>query len=235
MKQLYLEDAYLKEHKTTISQQRIMKKKTAVTLEENIFHPTGGGQLFDIGFLTVGDTKIDVTRIIKEKKDVWLCLETKDPLPEGTEVMSCIDWERRYKFMRCHTVAHVTMGAIKRHVDGYVPEGIEISEEGEIELSFSGKWDSTQQSVDAIIKSANETISRGGKVRFEEFEDINDAVEKNKDIFRGTTDLKGDVRIIVVEDWDANPCGGTHVKKLSELGIIELVEFSPRTVIIRIQ
>ena len=235
MSQLYLNDAYLKEQKTVISQQRVMKKKTAVTLEDNIFHPSGGGQLFDTGKLTIGDTTVDVVKLVKEKKDVWLCLDTKESLSEGTEVLSSIDWERRYKFMRCHTAAHIVMGAIKRHVESYAPEGIEINEDGEIELSFSGKWDSTQKTADSILNLANETISHGGKVWTEDFGDINEAIEKHNSIFRGVTDLKGDVRIVIIENWDANPCGGTHVKELSEIGVIELIEFSPRTMIVRVR
>jgi Ser-tRNA(Ala) deacylase AlaX len=233
MRKLYLEDSYLKEQQAIIIQQRIIKKKTAVVLDNDIFYPGGGGQPFDTGCLSIGEKKFNVNRIVKIDDSHWLCLDSQEELSVGTEVFSEIHWERRYLFMRCHTTAHLVMGAIKRHVEGYSPEGIEISENGDIALSFSGKWDNSRQVAEKIIQMANETIKRGGCVYAEEFSDIGAAVAKYSDIFRGSTDFKGNVRIVIIEGWDANPCGGTHIKSLDELNEIVLSDFSNDTITIR--
>ena len=235
MNNLYLNDAYLKEQKTIVEQQRVVKKKTAVVLKDNIFYPSGGGQIFDTGNLVVENKTIFVTRIVKIDGYSWLCLDTKDNLPEGTDVMSEIDWERRYRFMKSHTAAHLVMGAIKRNVADYSPEGIEINEECNIELRFAGDWDASEQSANNVIQISNETINKNLSVYAEDFSDINNAVGKHQHIFRGSTNFSGNIRIVVIEDWDANPCGGTHVKNTNELSEIELVEFSKHTFIVRLK
>lgn len=63
----------------------------------------------------------------------------QDSFADGIELLSRIDWERMYNFMRCHSTAYVVMGAIKRNIKDYSPDGIEMNDNGEIDLKFSGE------------------------------------------------------------------------------------------------
>jgi len=235
MNSLYQKDSYLKEAVTNIEQQRVVKKKTAVTLVDDIFYPSGGGQPFDLGLLVVGERKYNVTRIVKIDGKNWLCLDTSDNIAPDTKVTAIINWERRYRFMRCHTAAHVVMGSIRRNVKNYIPEGIEISEDFSITLKFSGEWNATPENADKIITTANNVISENRNVISESFDDVKEAVNKYADIFRGSQDFTGQVRITVIENWDANPCGGTHILRLDEIGKVKLIEFTSDSFTLRLE
>ncbi|MDO9183482.1 MAG: alanyl-tRNA editing protein [Bacteriovorax sp.] len=227
MKNIYLQDSYLKEIKTEIKKIEKIKKKPAISLYENIFYPGGGGQPPDFGIVKLTNGKsIDVVRILKQNNNIFACLAQNDDIIEGSEIIAKINWERRYNFMRYHTAAHLIMGSIKRSISDYSPNGIEISSDGSIcELKFQGEWTQTLQEAEKILNIANKLAAENRMVSIQEYDTLQDAIDDNLSIYRGPKILNGPVRVVVISDWDANPCGGTHVNSLSEIGSFHIETF----------
>ena len=226
MTQLYFTDSYIKEIETKITEVRIIKKKEAIVLENNIFYPSGGGQPYDIGFIEINNEKINITRILKLDGKIFVCLEENAGMQEGNSVKAVLNWEKRYKYMKCHTAAHLLMGQIKKNISNYVPDGIEILEDGEtVIVTFMGNWNNDIETANKIINDSNAEIQKGADV-YSEIYSTNTSIEKiYKDTFRGETELREGSRLIVIENLDVNPCGGTHVKNLKEITKITLIEF----------
>src|SRR3989344_5745564 len=95
MKQVYLENSYLKEIKTKIGD----VDGIFATLEDNIFYPTSGGQPNDTGVIIRGK---DIFKVLSAKKIAGsVSLEMDKPgLKKGEEVVAKIDWEKRHRLMR---------------------------------------------------------------------------------------------------------------------------------------
>lgn len=235
MTNLFLKDAYLREVTTHISMVKDVKKRTAISVDNNIFYPGGGGQPADTGTVSINNNTHEVSRVLKMDGTVYLCLLEKIDVEIG-EICECsIDWEKRYRFMQCHTAAHLVMGTIKRRVRNYIPEGIEILTDGSlVTVNFSADWEASRQIAEEIVKISNEKISESLLIDIEEYENITDAIQEKQDIYRGPEQLKGAIRVVTITGWDANPCGGTHVKQLSEIGRLELVDFAKDNVVFTI-
>lgn len=230
---LYLTDSYVQNVTTRIEDVCIIKKKIAISLEKNIFYPGGGGQPSDEGFISFSKSQtIPISKIIKMHGKIFLLLPNEQMISSGESVRAIINWDRRYAYMRCHTAAHVLMGAIKRNVKNYSPAGIDISEAGNTVLvKFKGDWSKDEGCAKYIIDVANEIISKDREVIAKTYSTILEAISEYGDIYRGPIEVSGEVRIVIVANWDANPCGGTHVKYLGEIGEIMLLNCSDESIV----
>ncbi|MCS7134472.1 MAG: alanyl-tRNA editing protein, partial [Candidatus Pacearchaeota archaeon] len=121
MKILYLEDSYLREWKTKVSEIFFDGTKNFVILEESAFYPGGGGQPRDEGkIIRCEDNKeFKITNI--EKKEEKIFHETDQTgLRPGDEVKCFLDWEKRYRMMRMHTAAHILSGIIEEETGALI-------------------------------------------------------------------------------------------------------------------
>jgi len=236
MAQIYKYDSYQRSYETRISNICVVKHKTAIACEDNIFYPKGGGQPCDTGYIKISETTLKVEKTIKMDGNVWLFLDRLFDLDVGQEVFCMLDWEKRYSNMRCHTAAHVVMSSIKRNIRDFSSDSIEIQNNFEVDLVFKGIWDNSIDKANKILNLSNNLIRQNLSVYQEDFNDVESALNKYSKIYRGSTapSFNGLFRLVVIKDWDANPCAGTHLRELSEIGCIELLDFSSNKFKIRV-
>jgi alanyl-tRNA synthetase len=236
VKQKYMTDSYLRECKTIIVGHHIEKKKSVIVCHDNIFYPKSGGQPCDIGTIVVGDIQTKVKKVKKVSGDVWVFLEQLLELSDNQEVLCEIDWKRRYNHMKCHSASHVVMSMIQKHIHDFSSDSIEIISDNEVILKFTGTWRCSDEVAHKIVSESNELIFKNLKIYCEVFKDFETAFNKYKNIYRGSQEPKisGDLRLVIIQDLDANPCAGTHVEKLSEIGSIELVDYTANEFKIRV-
>ena len=73
------------------------------------------------------------------------------------------------------------------------------------------------------LKIFEESVKSDLKVEAHTLESVNHALERFGPLYRPSdrgVQIKGRVRVVVIEGLDANACGGTHVASLSELGFV---------------
>jgi Ser-tRNA(Ala) deacylase AlaX len=232
MVDIYLINSYSKGVNTTVKEIRKSKKKPAISLEENIFYPGGGGQPPDIGTVYFEDSsQIPIYRVLKMDGEIFLALSQSREVSIDDHVYAKIDWNKRYAYMRCHTAAHVVMGTIRRNIENYTPDGISISEGGDcVTVKFKGYWTRSEKEAKQFIEVANEMIRKDSKVIIKTYKSISVAINEFNEIYRGPRKFSGEVRIVIIDSWDANPCGGTHVNHLGEIEYLELVSFGNQDV-----
>lgn len=217
---VYLSEPYCSVIDSRICEIKNIKKKTAIAIEDNIFYPGGGGQPADTGFIKVANENHEVLEIIKMNKMVYLLSDISGDIA-GELVRQTIDQPKRLNYMKYHSAAHVLMGAVKRNLKNYSPEGIEISPDGRnCQISFTGSWNGKLDEIEKIFSEANSFIRTSANIENCEYDRLYDAILAENEIYRGPSELKGPVRIIKIHDWDANPCGGTHVKNTNEIGTL---------------
>ncbi|MBT5873471.1 MAG: hypothetical protein HOH43_08640 [Candidatus Latescibacteria bacterium] len=213
---LYHSDSYRNEFDARIIDRRTVDGKPAVVLDGSYFYPASGGQPCDTG--TIND--LQVTDVIKDG-DCILHILTED-LTQDT-VHCKIDWHRRFDHMQQHTGQHILSRVLIDLFDAHT-------------VSFHMGEDLC--SIDTTSKPGSDMD--WDKVQFE----LHEAVRQNVTItsytiqpeeaeslaVRRVPEMDGPLRIVDIEGIDRTACGGTHCGTSGEVGVIQLVNRSPRRV-----
>ena len=218
-RKLYYENPYLKEFESTIA--GVMGNY--VVLDSTAFYPIGGGQVYDVGLLIAGDRVYRVKRVFLVGDVVVHEVEDASGLSEGIKVRGVIDWRRRYKIMRHHTATHVILAAARRVLGPHVWQaGAEKTEEkGRLDITHHKPL--TEEEVRRIEELANMVVDerRPAKVYYM---DRGEAESKlGFTIYQGGAPLVRTLRIVEIEGWDVEACGGTHLANTGEIGGIKIV------------
>ena len=212
--ELFRNNSYLKEHEVTITE----VTSDGLVFDKTIFYPEGGGQPGDEGFITSGENKTRIlgTKYINQKL-VHLVTETQD-FKKDDKVKLELDWSRRYSHMQVHTCLHLLCSIIPYPVTGgSIGDG-----RGRLDFDLE-----TKPNKEDVLNSLNKLISDDHTVSISSITD--DELDQNPDLVR-TMSVKpprgsGTIRMIEIgENIDFQPCGGTHVKKTSEIKLVKSVK-----------
>ncbi|KAJ8766288.1 hypothetical protein K2173_022347 [Erythroxylum novogranatense] len=202
--------------------------REALVLDSTIFHPQGGGQPADTGFIFIaGDSEVRfIVRDVRSKDGIvyhYGVMEDSNKdlemeLKEGKEVLLCVDEGRRKLNSRLHSAGHlldvclpnVGLGHLKPGKAYHFPDGPFVEYNGTVpknELNIKQK---------ELEVEANALIARGGKVSavvlpYEE------ACELCGGCLPDYIPKDSTPRIVKLGDNIGCPCGGTHVSDISEI------------------
>lgn len=215
---LFLEDAYRR-----VAEARVVDVDDAggIALDQTLFYATGGGQPCDTGTLTFAGKTVDVIGCNKGHDGrARLQLAQDAPLPKAGElVVQELDWQRRFAHMRMHTALHLLSVVVPLPVNG----GAITAQKGRLD------FDMPEPVVKEEVESAlNALIARDLPV-WESWItdaelDANPSLVKTMSVQppRGS----GKVRLVAIgrdsARVDLQPCGGTHVAKTSEIGVMRV-------------
>jgi misacylated tRNA(Ala) deacylase len=192
---------------------------------DSIFYPTGGGQPGDSGRLVWPGGALEIATTVKPEPDapgaVILVPSEPAPLPSiGTRVRQDLDWERRHRHMRVHTALHLLSVAIPFPVTG----GQIGVERGRLDFDMAEK----PEDIDALDALMNGWIAQDLPVTESWITDAQLAAQPElvKTMSVAPPIGQGWVRLIAIGREDAQidlqPCGGTHVASLSEIGGVKI-------------
>jgi misacylated tRNA(Ala) deacylase len=214
---LFREDAYLR----TASAHVLAADASGIELDRTVFYPLGGGQAGDTGALVRANGEriaIADTRKGAGPDRVLHIPAAGAPLPGAGETVSLeIDWPRRYSLMRLHTALHLLSCVVTAPVTGgnIVPDKARL--DFDIELA----------SLDAprIESETNRLIASGVAT---ETAWITDAELEAQPELVKTMSVQpprgmGRVRLLRIPGIDLQPCGGTHVANIGEIGAIRVL------------
>ncbi len=200
---LFYLDPYLKEFTATV----VRATPRGVVLDRTAFYPTGGGQPCDLG--TLGGQ--EVTDVVEEGGEILHVVAA--PL-EG-EVRGVIDWERRHDHMQQHHGQHLLSEAFVR-VAGASTSSFHLGKDAcSIELDKQvGALD-----VERAETLANMVVVENRAVRADYYGE-----EEAKALALRKPPPPGEarVRVVKVQDFDAQGCCGTHPRSTGEVGVVQV-------------
>jgi len=214
---LFRNDAYLKEATATV----IGVGERGIELDRTVFYPMGGGQAGDTGSLwSASGERIEIIDTRKgERADqvVHVPAAAAAQLKPGDAVRMELDWARRHKLMRLHTALHLMSCVITAPVTGgnIVPDKARL--DFDIELSLLNA-EHIARETNALIQRAVATATVW----------ITDAeLDAQPDLVK-TMSVQpprgaGRVRLLNIPGIDLQPCGGTHVANIAEIGGIRVL------------
>jgi misacylated tRNA(Ala) deacylase len=214
---LFRDDAYLK----TATARVVAVRDGKVELDRTIFYPLGGGQPGDTGFLIRdnGDRiAIADTRKGETPGSVAHVIAAGAALPEAGEAVGLeIDWDRRYALMRLHTALHVMSCVVIAPVTG----GNIAPDKARLDFDI----DITLLDPEKIAQGTNELIARSVATEtvWITDEELDARPELVKTMSVQPPRGAGRIRLLRIPDIDLQPCGGTHVANIAEIGGIQVL------------
>jgi len=214
---LFRDDAYLR----TTTARVVAVGERGIELDRTIFYPTGGGQAGDTGvFIRDRGERVAVADTRKgEAFDAVVHVPASGAaLPAVGEPLTLeLDWERRYAHMRLHTALHVMSCVVVAPVTG-----------GNIALDKARlDFDIDMELLNAanIEAGTNALIAR--RIDTETVWITDAELDARPELVK-TMSVKpprgaGRVRLLSIPGIDLQPCGGTHVRNIGEIGPIRVL------------
>ncbi|MCL4184606.1 MAG: alanyl-tRNA editing protein [Burkholderiaceae bacterium] len=214
---LFRDDAYLRSCAAVV----VAAGERGFETDRTVFYPAGGGQPGDSGALVRADgtsLRIVDTRKGEAPDGVVHVVEEGAALPApGERVTLELDWERRYAHMRIHTCLHVLSCVVVAPVTG----GNIAADRGRLDFDI----DMSLLDAARIEDELNALIGRA--IGTETVWITDDEMAARPELVK-TMSVKpprgaGRVRLLRIEGIDLQPCGGTHVRNIGEIGRVKVL------------
>ena len=188
-----------------------------VVLDRTSFYPRGGGQEPDHG--TVGG--FDVVDVSKHGNIVLHELK-EGTIKEGGTVSCVVDSKRRDGITKNHTSTHILNSSSRGVLGSWVWQHSAFKEEDHARLDITHHSALTDDEIIKIENLANSVVDKNMSVTIENFDRGTAEQKYGFKIYQGGIVPVKSVRIVSIEDFDIEACGGMHVKKTGEIKLVKI-------------
>jgi alanyl-tRNA synthetase len=192
-------------------------------LEESPFYPAGGGQVTDAGWLEKEDgSRADLVEALRLENDQELVFRSvgssggEASFAEGDRVRAVVPWAVRYQTMANHTATHLLHKVLQEVLGDHVRQAGSAVRPDKLRFDFTHPAALSPKERDEVERRVNERVFANLPVRIFE----TPRAEASK---LGAMMLFGEkygeiVRVVDVDGWSLELCGGTHVRSTAEIG-----------------
>jgi misacylated tRNA(Ala) deacylase len=217
---LHMSDNYLREFDAIVTE----SGAEYIVLDKTAFYPQGGGQSSDQGELTDGDRIVSVKEVRKIEGEVRHIIDGPS-FEIGTSVHGTIDWTRRYECMRFHTCQHVLSRYLQLNygletVGNNIKPGESRADYAPLESFNEEMKREVEAGVNAILHQ-NLPVEIRNMPRAEATSFLKEKGYQTRYLEMVPKSVK-DFRVIIIGEYDAASCAGTHVANTSEIGEIQI-------------
>ncbi len=192
-------------------------------LDKTPFYAEGGGQVGDTGFIKAAGGKALVKNTLPGPGEQVLHLVTitEGCIRTGERVDALVDENRRRETAGHHTATHLLQRALKNLLGDHVQQTGSLVTPERLRFDFTHFTGLTAAELRKIEETVNEVLRRNMNVHIS-FLELQQALEM------GATALfdekYGDkVRLVKIDDYSLELCGGTHARATGELGLFKIV------------
>jgi len=197
----------------------------ALAFDRTCFYPGGGGQPPDDGTARVADGELFEIVSARVDRDEIVWHVTRSPAPPslvGRPAKLHVNKERRLALTRYHTVLHVLNTIALRDYGGWIT-GVQI---GVDQSRIDFKLDSLSAAMCAELEGKVNAVLAGNHALKAYY--LSEEEFRRRDDLLRTLEARppvsdGRVRVVEIQGFDAQACGGTHVGSTSEVGRFAIV------------
>lgn len=209
-KRLYLESPYKVEFEAQVVEKVIWEQKPALILDQTYFYPESGGQPCDKGTIN----EVEVLKVLEdEARIIHLLAENIS----SAKVTGKIEWQTRFDHMQQHSGQHILSQSFHELLGAetlsfHLGEAISSVEMDLRKIS--------EEEVENVERRANEIVFQDREIKCYFIPE-----EKIESVpLRRPPKKKGLIRVVEVSDFDFSACGGTHVRRAGEIGLIKILK-----------
>ena len=195
-------------------------------VEKTPFYATMGGQQGDTGVITTADGEFVVKDTIKLKGGKYghIGTVTKGMFKVGDTVTLKIDVTGRADTCKNHSATHLLQKALKTVLGNHVEQKGSLVTPDRLRFDFSHFSPMTSEEIAKVEEIVNEKIAEGLNVNIKEMP-IEEAKKTGAMALFG--EKYGDVvRVVNMEDYSIEFCGGTHVKNTASITTFKIISES---------
>jgi alanyl-tRNA synthetase len=206
---LYLENPYQVEFEARVVEKVNWEQKPALILDQTCFYPESGGQPCDKGMIN----GIEVINVLAhDARIIHLLAEGIS----SDKVTGKVDWKTRFDHMQQHSGQHILSQCFHELLGAetlafHLGEAISTLEMDLRKIS--------EEELENIERRANEIVFEDREIKCYFIPE-----EKIESVpLRRPPKKKGLIRVVEVSDFDFSACGGTHVRRTGEIGLIKIL------------
>ena len=202
-------------------------EEVEIVLDRTPFYAEGGGQLADGGTITLANgavVEIDDVQTPVPGVFVHRGRVLSGSLESGSQGQAAIDVERRHAISRAHTATHMVHKAFRELLGETATQAGSENSPGRFRFDFPATG-----AVPASV--LNDVESRVNTLLLDNLEVSAQVMSQDAAKKLGAMALFGEkygdqVRVVSVGDWARELCGGTHVSRSGQLGVVKLLSES---------
>lgn len=214
---------YSKEDPMEFDAKIIRVVENLIILDRTAFYARGGGQEPDCGTIA-GRTVVDVNKHgniivhkIKEEKDMA-------HMQQGDTVTCAVDSQRRMDISKNHTSTHILNSSARNVLGSWVWQHSAFKDADHARLDITHHSSLTDKQIQHIEDAANDIVAQDIPVTIQYY-DRGDAEQKyGFKIYQGGVVPVKSVRVVSIEDFDVEACGGTHVSRTKDIELIKITK-----------
>ncbi len=209
---LYFRDSSLLEFSATVLEARSSERGDFVVLNRSAFYPTGGGQPNDTG--TLGQARV-VDVFEDEAGVIYHVVQQTGQLAAGQSVSGIVDRARRVDHLQQHSGQHVLSQAFVQTCGAETRSFHLGAQTSTIDIELHTPTDAIMRAAEDL---ANAVVFEDRPMRVH----LVNEEEASRLPLRKESALRGNIRVIEIDDFDWSPCGGTHAARTGQIGLIAI-------------
>jgi len=195
-----------------------------IILNRTPFYAEGGGQLADGGRITLSSgavIEIDDVQSPVPGVSVHRGRVLSGNVEVGSDALAEIDSERRSAISRAHTATHMVHKAFREILGETATQAGSENSPGRFRFDFPATGAVSASVLDDVESRVNTLLLDNLEVVAES---MSQAQAKEIGAMALFGEKYGDVvRVVSVGDWARELCGGTHVERSGQLGVVKLL------------
>lgn len=212
---VYYDDPALAELEATV----VAKQDNALVLDQTIFYPEGGGQATDKGWVN----GVEMTAAEKVLGNVVVHhLKDASQFNVGQKVKLKLNAERRMALRRHHSATHLMGGVAHQVLGPHTWQAGTKKEQDIAHLDITHYEKVTEPQRKQMEQLANQIVQEGRAITIVEW-DRGEAEQKyGFRLYTGGGAIGERIRVVNIQDWDVQSCGGTHLFNTRDIGPIKI-------------
>ncbi len=199
--------------------------RSELVLNRTPFYAEAGGQVGDIGSLilpSTGEKVADVEDTYKPAPGAHVHrVRLLMPVAEGERLIARVDPTLRHSTMRNHTATHLLHAALRTVLGKHVKQAGSVVDPGRLRFDFTHYAALDPEELAEVERLANDEILKNVAVH-------TDVMDLEHALSTGAMALFGEkygdqVRVVSVENFSKELCGGTHVSRTGDIGLCKIV------------
>lgn len=194
-----------------------------IITKKSPFFIVGGGQVPDQGWLTINGIETPITQVRFIGSAIAAQIIAPTFISIGDEVISRVDKTWRTNAMKNHTATHLLQAALIELFGKQIQQSGSLVHPDYLRFDFTYHQQLSVDDIKQVEDLVNEKIRENIPVTIE-YCSLKDAQKKGALAFFGEKYKPESVRMVQVDDFSVELCGGTHVRATGDIGVFKITE-----------
>lgn len=191
--------------------------------QESPFFIIGGGQVPDHGTVTIADNTVTIEQVRHIGQGIGIQIIAPVALHTGMPLNQQVDSERRTNAMKNHTATHLLQAALIELFGKQIKQSGSLVHPDYLRFDFTFHRNLSSEEIEQVERLVNQKIRDNISVSVVNT-NYKDAVARGALAFFGDKYNPENVRMIAINDFSIELCGGTHVTETGAIGAFKITQ-----------